>query len=92
MARERRFLGTSALLFMASAAATIYWCRSMSDGMRMPGGWTLSMMWLRMPGQSWLAAGTSFMGMWVVMMVAMMLPSAFADATKGAVGMFEATP
>src|ERR1035441_1590366 len=30
---------------------------------------------MRMPGQTWPAAATSFLGMWVVMMVAMMLPS-----------------
>lgn len=41
----------------------------------MPGGWTMSMMWMRMPGQSWLGSATSFLGMWTVMMVAMMLPS-----------------
>ncbi len=40
----------------------------------MPGAWTMSMTWMRMPGQSWPAAAASFMGMWVVMMVAMMLP------------------
>ncbi len=41
----------------------------------MPGGWTMSMAWMRMPGQTWPAAMASFLGMWVVMMVAMMLPS-----------------
>ena len=41
----------------------------------MSGGWTLSMAWMRMPGQTWLAAAASFLGMWLVMMVAMMLPS-----------------
>ena len=41
----------------------------------MPGGWTMSMAWMRMPGQTWPAAAASFLGMWVVMMVAMMLPS-----------------
>ena len=41
----------------------------------MPGGWTMSMAWMRMPGQTWPAAAASFVGMWVVMMVAMMLPS-----------------
>jgi len=41
----------------------------------MPGGWALSMVWMRMPGQTWLGAAASFVGMWVVMMVAMMLPS-----------------
>jgi predicted metal-binding membrane protein len=44
-------------------------------GMPMPGGWTMSMAWMRAPGQSWFAAAASFIGMWVVMMVAMMLPS-----------------
>ena len=43
--------------------------------MPMPGGWTMSMAWMRMPGQSWPGAAASFLGMWVVMMVAMMLPS-----------------
>jgi predicted metal-binding membrane protein len=41
----------------------------------MPGGWTMSMAWMRMPGQTWPGVAASFLGMWVVMMVAMMLPS-----------------
>ena len=45
------------------------------DGMPMPGGWTMSMTWMRMPGQTWPGAAASFLGMWIVMMVAMMLPS-----------------
>lgn len=45
------------------------------DGMPMPGGWTMSMAWMRMPGQTWPGAATSFLGMWIVMMLAMMLPS-----------------
>jgi len=74
---QRAFLGVSALLFGAGAAATIAWCASMSamGGMPMPGGWTMSMAWMRMPGQTWAGAAASFLGMWVVMMVAMMLPS-----------------
>jgi predicted metal-binding membrane protein len=47
---------------------------AMAD-MPMPGGWTMSMAWMRMPGQTWPGAAASFLGMWVVMMVAMMLPS-----------------
>ena len=43
--------------------------------MSMPGGWTMSMAWMRMPGQTWPVAAASFIGMWAVMMVAMMLPS-----------------
>lgn len=31
--------------------------------------------WTRMPGQSWPGAATSFLGMWMLMMVPMMLPS-----------------
>src|SRR5438309_2296994 len=76
-ASQRAFFGVSALLFAASAAVTIAWCASMSGmgGMPMPGGWTMSMAWMRMPGQTWPGAAASFLGMWVVMMVAMMLPS-----------------
>jgi predicted metal-binding membrane protein len=43
--------------------------------MPMPGGWTMSMAWMRMPGQTWFGAAASFLGMWIVMMIAMMLPS-----------------
>src|SRR5213083_1849887 len=76
-ADEVVFLGVSALLFAASVAVTIVWCASMSamGEMPMPGGWTMSMAWMRMPGQTWPGAAASFLGMWVVMMVAMMLPS-----------------
>jgi len=73
---ERVFIGTAALVFAASAAVTIVWCESMSSmaGMEMPGGWTMSMAWMRMPGQSWTGAAATFLGMWIVMMIAMMLP------------------
>jgi predicted metal-binding membrane protein len=76
-ASQQVFLGVSALLFAASAAVTIVWCTSMSamGEMPMPGGWTMSMAWMGMPGQTWPVATASFLGMWVVMMVAMMLPS-----------------
>jgi predicted metal-binding membrane protein len=76
-ASQQAFFGVSALLFIASAAVTIVWCASMSTmgGMAMPGGWTMSMAWMRMPGQTWPEAAASFLGMWIVMMVAMMLPS-----------------
>jgi predicted metal-binding membrane protein len=46
----------------------------MSD-MPMPGDGSMSMMWMPMPGQTWLGAAASFLGMWTVMMAAMMLPS-----------------
>ncbi len=67
-ASRRAFFGVSALLFVASATATIVWCASMSAMREMP-----------MPGQAGGTTGpgaaASFLGMWVVMMVAMMLPS-----------------
>src|SRR5262249_20279861 len=77
MSTDKRFLCVSASLFVASAVVTIVSCSVMSamNGMPMPDGWTMSMMWMRMPGQTWPGAAASFLGMWVVMMVAMMLPS-----------------
>jgi predicted metal-binding membrane protein len=74
---QQAFFGTSALLFAVSAALTIVWCGSMSamGKMPMPGGWAMSMTWMRMPGETWAGAAASFLAMWVVMMVAMMLPS-----------------
>jgi predicted metal-binding membrane protein len=74
-ASERALFGISALLFASSALVTIVWCISMSEmgGMPMPGGWTMSMLWMGM--QTWSVAAASFLGMWVVMMVAMMTPS-----------------
>ena len=76
-ASQRTLIGGSALLFAASTLATIVRCRSMSamGEMPMPGGWTMSMAWMRMPGQTWFGVAASFLGMWAMMMVAMMLPS-----------------
>jgi predicted metal-binding membrane protein len=74
---QQAFFGISALLFTASAALTTAKCVSMSTmgGMTMPGGWTMSMIWMPTPGETWPLATASFLGMWIVMMVAMMLPS-----------------
>ena len=76
-ASEQALHAVSALLFAVSAAITVAWCASMSamGEMSMPGGWTMSMAWMRMPGQTWTGAALTFLGMWTVMMVAMMLPS-----------------
>lgn len=76
-APRRAFFVISGLLFAASAMVTVLWCGSMSamGEMRMPGGWTMSMAWMRMPGQTWIEAAAAFLAMWVVMMAAMMLPS-----------------
>src|SRR5258708_2968311 len=79
---ERAFFALVGLLFTVSGAATIIGCASMSamretpmPEMPMPGNWTMSMTWMRMPGQTWLGAAVSFLSMWIAMMVAMMLPS-----------------
>lgn len=74
---RRGFRGVSALLFIASAATTIAWCQSMAamGEVPMPDGRLVSMAWMPMCGQSWAGAAASFLGMWVVMMAAMMLPS-----------------
>src|SRR5881409_997743 len=70
------FIAVCVVAFIASVAATIYFCRSMCCETEMPGGWTMSMMWMRMPGQTWAGSAASFVLMWLAMMVAMMMPSA----------------
>jgi predicted metal-binding membrane protein len=74
---EHAVLAVFSLLFVASTTLTIVWCAPMAamGGMPMPGGWTMSMAWMRMPEQTWVGAAASGLGMWLVMMVAMMLPS-----------------
>ena len=73
---QARFIAAFVLAFSASVWATAYFCRSMCCAMSMPGGWTMSMMWMRMPGQTWVVSATGFLLGWLAMMVAMMLPSA----------------
>jgi predicted metal-binding membrane protein len=74
---EGTFFGVSASIFAASVAATLIGQGSMAamGETPMPGGWTLSMAWQRMCGQTWSGSAATFLGMWIVMMVAMMLPS-----------------
>jgi predicted metal-binding membrane protein len=69
LAADRAFIGGSALLFAACTAATVRWCWSTSQRMPMPGG-------------GLLAEAAAFVGVWAVMMVAMMLPS-FVPALLG---------
>ncbi|RKT13885.1 putative metal-binding membrane protein [Paraburkholderia sp. RAU2J] len=71
------FVGVCMLCLAASAAATIIGSASMAamGDTPMPGGWTMSTLWTRMCGQTWAEVAASFIGMWIVMMVAMMLPS-----------------
>src|SRR5882672_3625629 len=70
------FIAVCIVAFVANGSATAYFCRSMCCDMKMPGGWTMSMMWMRMSGQTWAASAASFLLMWLAMMVAMMMPSA----------------
>jgi predicted metal-binding membrane protein len=77
-----RFVAVCILAFVASVWATVHFCRSMCCEMEMPGGWTMSMMWMRMRGQTWGSSAISFLLMWLAMMVAMMLPSALPTFVK----------
>lgn len=70
------FIVICSLAFIISVAATAYFCITMNGDMPMPGGWRMSMMWMRMPGEKWLSSFAGFMLMWLAMMIAMMLPSA----------------
>ncbi len=75
LAPERALLAACTVLFLVCAGGTVYWSRSMPAGMAMPGGLSLSMAWVRMPGQTWPGAAATFLEMWIVMMAAMVLPS-----------------
>ncbi len=61
-ASERTFLGVGLLLFLLCAAGTVYWSGSMAGGMGMQ-------------AQNPLAAALAYLGLWLLMMAAMMLPS-----------------
>jgi len=74
--QSAEFIAVCVLAFVASVAATVYFCHSVCCDMKMPGGWTMSMMWMPMPGQTWFGSASTFLLMWLAMMVAMMLPSA----------------
>ena len=76
------FVAVCALAFAAGVTATVYFCRSMCCEMEMPGGWTMSMMWMRMRGETWAMSALSFVLMWLAMMVAMMMPSALPTFLK----------
>ncbi|WP_152012598.1 MULTISPECIES: DUF2182 domain-containing protein [unclassified Bosea (in: a-proteobacteria)] len=73
----RVFLAVCILLFIASTAATVAICLAMADMGEVPmaGGWSMSTAWTPLCGGSWPAAAGAFLGMWAVMMTAMMLPS-----------------
>ncbi|WP_063533252.1 DUF2182 domain-containing protein [Burkholderia sp. MSMB1589WGS] len=65
-----------ALLVAAEAAALGWLAPTPATGETpMPGGWMLSAMWTRLCGRTWGGSAASFVGMWIAMMAAMMLPS-----------------
>jgi|SRR6266496_3902138 len=76
------FIAVCVLAFVAGVSATAYFCRSMCCETEIPGGWTMSMMWMRMPGQTWFASALSFQFMWLAMMVAMMMVVAIVMAAE----------
>jgi predicted metal-binding membrane protein len=77
VSRERTARAVAAIVFAGSAIITWQAARGMSGGMRMPGGWEMSMMWMAMPGQTLMGAAWIFFLMWQAMMIAMMLPSSW---------------
>jgi len=79
---DTALLAGGAVMFALTAATTVVWCASMSGGMPMPGGWSMSMAWMRMPGQSLASAAAAFLAMWLLMMAAMMLPSLVAMLSR----------
>jgi predicted metal-binding membrane protein len=76
------FIVVCVLVFVAGLAATIYFSASMGYEMEMPGGWKMSMMWMRMPGQTWFFSALSFLFMWQSMMVVMMMGSVLPTFLK----------
>jgi len=74
-ATDRWFLVACTVAFGASVALTIRLCDpTCCSSVMMSGGWTLSAVWTRGAGESWPGKLASFLAMWTVMMVAMMLP------------------
>jgi predicted metal-binding membrane protein len=76
------FMAVCVVAFVGGVLATVYFCCSMCCEMEMPGGWTMSSMWMPMPGQTWFGSAVSFQLMWLAMMVPMMLPSALPTFLK----------
>lgn len=74
-----RFVAVSAGLFVVSSAATIAWCGSAVTtcgcGLDATGCPLATSMWRPSPGRDWPGVALEFLGMWSVMMTAMMLPS-----------------
>jgi predicted metal-binding membrane protein len=72
---EGRLATAVVLVFALAAWDTETLAGHMGTPVRMADGQMISTVWMRAPGQSWIATGAAFEGMWGVMMLAMMLPS-----------------
>jgi predicted metal-binding membrane protein len=79
-ANNRIALALAAVITAAAWILTVRSAASMAISMPMPGGWSMSMAWMGMPGTSAAARAIMFLVMWDVMMVAMMLPSVMPAA------------
>ena len=77
-----RFYSATAAVFTLGLGITLALTFSMAGGMDMPGGWRMSMMWMRMPGQSWAQSAGMFLLTWFSMMVAMMTPAFMAKLNQ----------
>lgn len=66
--RDPAFVALCGVVFLGAVSGTVTLSQSMGAGHG-------SMMWMPNPGHTWMAAEGMFLGMWVVMMAAMMLPS-----------------
>jgi predicted metal-binding membrane protein len=77
LSSRRAFYGVVALVVASSAAATVAWCASMHamNGMPMEGDAVAATSWTLASRHGALASAARFVGMWVVMTPAMMLPS-----------------
>jgi predicted metal-binding membrane protein len=77
VAAGRTFLAICIVLFIASTTATVAISRAMAEMGEVPmaGSWSMSTAWTPLCGGSWTAAAGAFLGMWAIMMTAMMLPS-----------------
>lgn len=77
VAAGRVFRVVCVLLFLTSASATVLIGHAMAEMGEVPmaGSWSMSTAWTPLCGGSWPAAAGAFLGMWAIMMTAMMLPS-----------------
>jgi predicted metal-binding membrane protein len=69
------FYLSAAVIFLASAASTVYFCNSMRESAAISCGPLISRAAAAIPMSNWHESAPSFLAMWGVMMVAMMLPS-----------------